>query len=218
MQDFISDSTSNEYFRKKSEVRKSAQRNSRRVRQLKIILPLVSVIIALFVIAMTFQFSLVPGFEVSSTSLSKDGLVLTEPKLSGNNEDNSYRVEATRAIQRILNPKIIDLESIKARIHRVDGESVIFTANKGIFDSENDFLTLNENIEIFWSSGYSAKLHIAEVDLKKGEFRSENETLIESTSSLLNAGKVEILEETKSLRFTDGVKMTINPSEVRNDQ
>ncbi len=203
---------------RREKARRSAERNSRRVRLLKILLPVVSIIVAAVVFGMTFLFNSVPGFDIGSVSLSSDGLVMTAPNLSGSEGDKSYKVSATRAIQRLSNPKIIDLEGLKADVILGAADKVTFSANEGTYDTDSEYLTLNGDIRILWSKGYAAHLDSAEVDLKTGAIKSDQSIAIQSDNSGLKAGKVELDEDSQALRFTDGVKMTIDPSTMGTKQ
>ncbi|MEP3275884.1 MAG: LPS export ABC transporter periplasmic protein LptC [Stappiaceae bacterium] len=208
----LSHLTSPDITARREKARRSAARNSKRVRLLKILLPVVSILVAGVVFGMTFLFNSIPGFDIGSVSLSSEGLVMTAPNLSGSEGDRSYKVSATRAIQRLSNPKIIDLEGLKADIILGEADKVIFSAREGVYDTDREYLTLNGDIKISWSKGYTANLDSAEVDLKSGAIKSDQSISIDSDNSGLRAGKVELDEDSQALRFTEGVKMTIEPS------
>ena len=110
-------------------------------------------------------FNILSGFGASNMMLTSEGLVMDQPELSGHDGERSYKVTATRAIQRLSDPRIIDLETIRADIVLSKDQSAEIIALKGIYNNAAETLRLYEGIQLEWSEGYKVDLAEVEVDL-----------------------------------------------------
>ncbi len=194
--------------------RRSARRHSTRVHWLKRLLPAISGLIVLGVVGTMMLRNLLPGFDIGAVDITSEGIVMTNPELSGHDGDRSYRVTAKRAIQSLINPKIINLEEIDARVKLSPKEWVAFTAPHGIYDSGRERLKLSDGIKLEWSRGYHVTLSGAEVDLKDGSILSDDTIHVTSDQGTFNAGRISVADNGESVHFTDGVKMTLHPARM----
>lgn len=190
--------------------RAAARRHSRRVRFMKLLLPVISIVLFLGVAgAMALQ-SFVPGLDLGKIGLTGDGsIVMTNPELSGHDGERSYQVTAKRAIQNLFNPKVIQLEEITARLKLSADEWAAFTATHGTYDSGQERLELDDGIEIEWSRGYQATLSAATIDLKTGAILSDDAIDISSRQGHFRSGKIDVAEDGQTIRFTNGISMTL---------
>lgn len=192
--------------------RQAACRHSARVRWLKRILPVASLLIVMGVVGAMMLRNLLPGFDLGSIGLTSEGIVMSNPELSGHDGERSYKVSAKRAIQSLLNPKLIDLEEIVARVNLSAEEWVAFTAPHGTYDSGRERLSLADGIELEWSRGYQVRLSGADIDLKEGSILSDDSIHVTSRQGNFRAGRISVADSGESVRFTEGVEMTINPA------
>lgn len=198
--------------------RRAARRHSTRVRWLKRLLPFFSLVIVLGVVGTVALRNLLPGFDLGAIGLTSEGIVMSNPELSGHDGDRSYKVSAKRAIQSLINPKIIELEEIVARVKFGSQEWVAFTAPHGVYDSGVEHLKLADGIKLEWSRGYHVTLSGAEVDLKEGSILSDDSIYITSDQGEFRAGKIAVADSGESVHFSDGIKMTINPGQMEQAQ
>ena len=194
--------------------RKAARRHSTRVRRLKWLLPTISVVIVAGILGAMALRNLLPGFDLSAINITTEGIVMSNPELSGHDGERSYRVTAKRAIQSLMNPKIINLEEIDARVKLSPDEWVAFTAPHGIYDSGNERLKLSDGIKLEWSRGYHVTLSGAEVDLKNGAILSDDTIHVSSDQGTFQAGTISVADNGASVHFTDGIKMTLHPAQT----
>ena len=195
-----------------SRVQKAARRHSLLVRILRWVLPGIGILILAGMIGLVVLFNVLNGFGASNVILTKDGLVMDHPKLSGNDGDRSYQVTARRAIQRLSDPRIIDLESINADIVLGPDEGAEVISLKGIYNNAAETLRLYEGVQMVWSKGYTVEVSQVDIDLKTGALSSSDPISIQSEKGRLNSGKVSYDKDNAIVRFTDGVKMRINPA------
>ena len=190
---------------------RAARRHSILVRILRWLFPGVGVLILVGMIGLVVLFNLLGTFGAANLMLTSEGLVMDQPELSGHDGERSYKVTARRAIQRLTDPRIIDLETIKADINLSKDQSADIVALKGIYNNADETLRLYEGIQIIWSEGYTVELDDIDVDLKDGAMSTSNPVTIVSEKGQITGGKLFYDQDNGLVRFTDGVKMTLNP-------
>jgi len=205
--------------RPKTETRaqRAARRHSRLVTVLRFLLPGAGLLILAGMIGLVVLFKVLGSFGAANISLTADGLVMDRPELSGHDGDRSYHVSAQRAIQRLTDPRIIDLEIIRADIVLSANESAQITALKGTYNNAAETLRLYDGIQLEWSQGYTVDLSDVEVDLKTGAMRTGNPIAIRSEQGSIRAGKLDYDQDEAVVRFTDGIKMTLHPATAQRE-
>jgi len=199
-----------------SRVQRAARRHSLLVRILRWLLPGLGLLILAVMIGLVVLFHVLSGFGATNLMLTSDGLVMDHPELSGHDGERSYKVTATRAIQRLTDPRIIDLETIRADIVLSKDESAEIIALKGTYNNAAETLRLYDGIQLEWSEGYKVDLREVEIDLTSGAMSTSEPVAIRSEQGHVVAGKLDY-DKTKGLvRFHDGIKMTLNPASQGN--
>jgi len=198
--------------------RKAARRHSILVRLLRFALPAGGLLIAAGVIAMVVFQNILAGLSIGDISLTTEGLVMSNPHLSGNDGVRSYNVQADRAIQRITNPQVIDLENIVAEITIAPGETVSITSRNGTFDTEMETLNLTNGITVAYSKGYSAEFEYLDIDMKTGTIQTNDTVDVTSEGGYIDAGSMEFDQKNNVLNFRRGVKMKLLPWALENGQ
>lgn len=195
-----------------SRVQKTARRHSLLVHILRWVLPGIGLLILAGMVGLVVLFNVLNGLGATNLILTSDGLVMDHPKLSGHDGDRSYQVTARRAIQRLTDPRILDLEKIHADIVLGPDEGATIDSLKGIYNNALETLKLYEGVQLEWSEGYNIEIDSVDVDMKTGALSSSDPVTIHSELGRLNSGKVSYDKEKALVRFTDGVKMRINPA------
>lgn len=195
-----------------SAARVAADRHSRRVRLLKIVLPSAAATIALGIVGLTWVQSRLQGtIDVKTVLFSKDGLTMVEPHLSGHAEGRSYDVSAQRAFQNIENPKIIGLEGIDGRIEMADGSWAKIESAKGTYDGTRERLTLDGAVTVTVSTGWRATSEHAESDLTDGRIVTDRPVRITGRNGTIEAERLEVGEGGRRVLFDGNVRMTFLP-------
>jgi len=196
--------------------RRQATRHSRRVRRLKVVLPIAGGVIVAGIAVTMLVSAIAPGFDIGALQLSSDGIVMANPHISGHDGKNrSYEVTAERAVQSILDPKQVRLEKVDARIKLGDGNWAAFTAGVGAYDGEKESLTLSDGIAIESNDGYRATLSDAKVDLRGGTVVSVTPIELTSDQAKIRAGAISVTDGGKAIVFSDGITVTINPAALK---
>lgn len=195
-----------------SRVQRAARRHSLTVRILRWLLPGLGLLILAGMIGLVVLFHILSGFGATNLMLTSEGLVMDHPELSGHDGERSYKVTATRAIQRLTDPRIIDLETIRADIVLGKDERAEIIALKGTYNNAAETLRLYDGIQLQWSEGYKVDLREVEIDLTSGAMSTSEPVAIRSEQGHVVAGKLDYDKTRGLVRFHDGIKMTLNPA------
>jgi lipopolysaccharide export system protein LptC len=195
----------------------AAARHSRRVRRLRVALPLAGLLVAVAVIAAGIVARIEIGLAVGDLKITAEGLAMDAPKLSGSDgKGRTYEVTADSAIQDLGDPSRIRLVGIRAHVIQADGRRADFSAASGLYDAKGQVLRLSDAITIRASDGSAADLEHASIDLTTGEVDSDTPVSFSSSLGAIRAEGMQVGEKGGSVTFTDGVKMTVDPSAIRN--
>lgn len=201
-----------------SRVQRSARRHSVLVRTLRFLFPAIGLLILVGMIGAVVLFNVLGSFGAANLVLTSDGIVMDHPKLSGHDGDRSYQVTARKAVQRLTDPRIIDLEQIQADIVLGPDEGAKILSLKGIYNNAAESLRLYEGVQLEWSEGYSVEVDKVEVDLKTGAMSSDQPITITSDKGRLAAGKIDYDKDRGIVVFKEGVKITLYPETEDNKQ
>lgn len=197
--------------RSETAAQRAARRHSRLVRILRFAFPALGALICAGMIGLIVVFNLLSGLGASNVILTADGLVMDFPVLSGHDGDKSYKVTARRAIQRLSDPRILDLEFIDADIVLGADEKAKVTSVKGIYNNSTETLKLYEGVQVDWSQGYKVDVTEVNIDMKSGAMKTSEPVAIRSDKGQLQGGDMDYDQDKGVVRFTNGVKMTIMP-------
>ncbi|MBO9457834.1 MULTISPECIES: LPS export ABC transporter periplasmic protein LptC [Stappiaceae] len=191
---------------------RAARRHSLMVRIMRWLFPGVGLLILAVMVGLVVLFNVLSGLGATNMMLTSEGLVMDHPELSGHDGDRSYRVTAYRAIQRLSDPRVIDLETIRADITLSKDQSAQIVALKGTYNNATESLRLYEGIQLEWSEGYTVDLSEVEIDLSNGALKTSQVVSIRSDQGRVVAGKLDYDKAKGIVRFSDGIKMTLNPA------
>ena len=196
------------------EAYRTAQRHSRLVRTLRIVLPSLAVAgILLFWASVHFIPSDLAGLvSKAGIDVKSNSVVMDAPHISGfEGTRRAYEVKAARAIQSLDDPKVLTFEKINARIGLDDAGIATVDAGTGIYDGNNNTLELKNGISIQTTTGYAATIREAAVDLAKGSLQSATPVEIHAKEGTLRANSIEVTERGKFVAFRGGVSVTFMP-------
>ncbi len=192
---------------------KRALANSRRVRRLRVLLPLAATMISVVLIGAAVLPKLFPLASLAGLSLTADGLVMNEPRLAGHlGGGRRYEVVAERAIQSLLNPSRLSLEGLTANLDMGEGEKITINGNNAAYNTETEILNLSDGVTLSSTDGSTVSLPAAIVDLRAGSVDADGGIEIDSPRGHVTAGSISVTGGGTFIRLTGGVSITINPS------
>lgn len=197
---------------------RKARRHSRRVRMLKLVLPLAAV-----TMAGTFAWSAyrasTPAVVMStaSSTVEQNQLVMADPRLEGFARDGRpFAVDALRAIQTIGNDSIIHLDAINARLP-MEGSWITVTAPGGIYDRVKNVLDVSgetsDAIKVVSTDGATVFMRTAQIDMKTGTLRATDSVDLKRQDGAITAEQLDVSKGGKVLVFEKNVRMTLSPKD-----
>jgi lipopolysaccharide export system protein LptC len=191
-----------------------AMRHSRRVRTLRVAIP---VIIALMLGSIWFMSWLDPlrilvRLPTDSGKLVISGTKLTmqAPKLNGYTRDGRwYELTADSAAQDITKPNLVELHDVRAKIEAEDKSLMNVSAADGIFDRKSGVLTLGRDILLNSTNGYAVHLIEAVIDTGSGDIVSNKPVEVQMLQGTLNAKRVQVTKAGNLIQFGGGVVMDL---------
>jgi lipopolysaccharide export system protein LptC len=194
--------------------------HSRRVKRLRILLPVSALIITLTFIAVSLARSLMPEeLQIESAKIEDGKVVMEKPAIAGRNSDGvRYSMRAERALQDIKNPNMITLETIAAAVPVNDKVIARVVATSGIFDRGANTLNLDKPFTLNLSSGIDAQFGSANLDISGGTMKTDDPVAIQTKGASIVANSLEMKDKGRTMIFTGSVKLNIEPSALRSNR
>jgi|307.fasta_scaffold19947_3 lipopolysaccharide export system protein LptC len=201
---------------------RAAARHSRFVRFLRWAIPAGILITVAVIICATFfnPFRLIVAFPIDPGKISLSGtkIVMELPRLHGFTTDSRpYELTARAAAQDITKPEILELKDINAEVELKDGQRVTIKSINGVYDTKGELLKLNDHIVLNSTSGYEGHLSEASVNVNSGHVVSESPVEVKLPNGLLNANRLEVMENGALILFGGGVEVTLAPDQLQSD-
>lgn len=192
---------------------RTALRHSRRVRWLRICLPIGIAAVLLAVVAANYVPPIggfrLPG-ELGKLVISGTKITMEQPRLTGFTADSRvYEFSADTAAQDITKPDFMELRKLHAKMELEDKSTVDMSAASGVYNVKTEILTLNDNIELISSTGYEGRLSEAVIDVRQGNVVSDKPVWVKLLNGFLNAQRLEVIDKGTVVRFGGGVAMTL---------
>jgi lipopolysaccharide export system protein LptC len=188
-----------------------AVRHSRRVRLLRVGLP-VAAILGCLLVALAAWFNPLRmlaarlPISVGNVVVSGSKIKMENPKLSGFTRDKRrYDVNAVAASQDLLRPGIVELHDITALLEMQEKSNMKLVAQDGVFDTKKEQLTLEHNIVVTSSKGDEGYFEDAVIDTKNGNVVSEKPVLLKMLNGTVKGNRFELTNSGDVIRFDNGV-------------
>jgi len=193
----------------------SAERHSRWVRALKIILPILALIAAIIFCWFTFFAAPSAKTEIRVNTGEGEGnkLVMTAPKVNGYTKDNRpYALTAEKAIQDPSRPGIIELRHIAGTVPFGGRGMADITAESAFFDNVNGRLHIDQPFTVVTADGMTLRFLSAEANLQSGQMDSPAKVEISDAGRDLTAGSMQLRDNGRLIYFSGGVHIVLNKS------
>jgi lipopolysaccharide export system protein LptC len=200
---------------------RAAARHSRRVRLLRIGLP-VATVLGCLVLALVSWFNPLRmltklPISIGDVVVSGTKIKMENPKLSGFTRDSRrYDVAAGAAAQDLTRPGVIELQEISATLEMQEKTTLRLVAQIGLFDTKKEQLTLNRDIVVTSSNGYEGYLEEAVIDTKNGNVVSEKPVQLKMRNGTVKGNRFELLNSGDVIRFDNGVLVNMKLDNASN--
>lgn len=194
-----------------------AERHSRRVRRLKVVMPLAALVITAGFVG--YSYLATPAqvaIDTDASNLEDGKLVMNSPKLEGFTKDGRpYSVSATRATQDFDKQDIISLDGIDAKMP-VEAENwARVVATSGVFDRKANTLDVPTDILVTTADGTTATLKSGFLDIANGSLKSATPVDIQSHGSRITADSMIVLDKGHRVIFETRVRVHIDSVRAR---
>src|SRR3954454_19815037 len=189
---------------------RAAARHSRRVRLLRVGLPVAAVLGCLALAAVSWfnplrMLSRLP-ISIGDVIVSGTKIKMENPKLSGFTRDQRrYDVTAGAASQDLTRPGVIELHDINALLEMQEKTTMKLVAQDGLFDSKQERLTLTRDIVVTSSKGDEGYFEEAVIDTKNGNVVSEKPVRLKMLNGTVKGNRFELASSGDVIRFDKGV-------------
>jgi lipopolysaccharide export system protein LptC len=189
---------------------RAAARHSRRVRLLRVGLPVAAVLgcLALALVSWFNPLRMLTNLPISVGDVIVSGtkIKMENPKLSGFTRDKRrYDVTAGDASQDLTRPGVIELHDISALLEMQEKTTMKLVAQDGLFDSKQEKLTLTRDIVVTSSKGDEGYLEEAVIDTKNGNVVSEKPVRLKMLNGTVRGNRFELTNSGDVIRFDNGV-------------
>lgn len=193
---------------------KAALAHSRRVRRLRVALPLAAALVSAAFIGVSFVRAYLPeNLSVQSAKIEDGKIVMESPAIAGRNEQGiSYSLTATRALQDLTDPNMITLENVKAAMPLNKDVIARVTAAGGIFDRSADKLDMNQPFVVNLSNGITASFQSARLDVPRSTMETSDPVKITTNDASIVANTMKISDNGKTLLFAGQVQVNLERS------
>ncbi|MBT3069966.1 LPS export ABC transporter periplasmic protein LptC [Rhodomicrobium sp. Az07] len=174
-----------------------ARRHSRRVRVLRIVLPLMAMgILSLYALPSFLRVSVDKGrgtATVRAIELEKGALKMIEPHVRGVSEKNeSYDFTADSATQASVKADEMYLVNVRGRMTGLDGKLTTLTAPDGTYNSKSEQITFSNGVAIKREPGLAAGFQTATASLKEQSAVSNTPVVVRLHESTIHADGVTL--------------------------
>ncbi len=192
-----------------------AYRHSRRVRRLRVVVPLVTIGLFSLVVFISWWDPLKAlnlPVSIGSISMSGSKVTMEAPRLTGYTTDNRfYRVAATRAEHDITQSHIVALSAIDAELEMEGGGTARVVSPAGVLDTKTGRVELNDNVAVTTTNGQSGKVGHALVDTRAGTIQSNGPVALASPRGELFSERMDIRDNGKVIVLEGRVRGNFMP-------
>ena len=194
-----------------------AQKHSRLVRRLRIVLPVIAVLAigAVWATARVIPGDLASLVAMSGIDVKSNSVIMQHPHISGfEGTRRAYEVRADTATQNLDDPKVVTFHQIVGRFGLDQQGEATVNAAVGIYNGNNNTLRLSEGGNMRTTNGYAGAFADADIDLGKGTLVSSKPVSFSSSDGSIHANGVTVTDRGKHLLFTNGVSVTFVPPDT----
>lgn len=194
-------------------LRRAGHRYSRFVSLMKVVLPVLAAALVLLVVAWPQTQSENSSFSVSLATIAEgetDAPGMKRARFVGTDaRDQPYVITADAAVPEAANAEQINLEVLQADITMAGGTWVSMMSGHGLYDRTAQRLALSGGVDLFSDDGFEMHTASADIDLREGIATGSAPVQAHGPLGTLTAEGFRLEQQSRRLRFTGNVKMTI---------
>ena len=184
------------------------------VAAMRVMLPIISVVLAAVTIGWPFLNDTEVSFNLSKDEVAQsDGKIrMTDLRYVGTDAvDRLFRLEAKSGLQDDPGTPRIKLDAIKAEMQLNPDMDATVSAKSGLYRMEENTLALIGGVEILADNGYSLSMDGADIDLKAQIAKGEGNINGNAPLGRLTAQTMTLKVDEARGQFGGGIKIHITP-------
>jgi lipopolysaccharide export system protein LptA len=193
----------------------AAQRHSRVVRLLRVLLPLAALTtLGIYGVVIAVSWMASAGkFKVGAIEITADDLTMKDPSYFDVTSDGRYEVRAKRAVVAFNKKEPIKLVEVSGDLTQTSGVVTKLKAKHGLFDNAKGELELFDGIEIDGSNGMMARLSRAMIYSKEGKVVSTDPVSALMPTGSVQAAAMTMSTKTRLVQFRKDVAVRLLPQQ-----
>jgi lipopolysaccharide transport protein LptA len=191
----------------------AAQRHSRLVMALRIVLPLAALAtLAIYAVAVAISLKLNQShLKVGGIEITPDDLTMKDPSYFDFTKDGRYEVRARRAVVAFNQKEPIKLIDVSGDLTQTSGTVTKLKAKHGLFDNKKGELELFDGIEVDGSNGVMARLSRAMIYSREGKVVSTDPVSASTPTGSVQAAAMTMHNKTRLMQFRGQVAVRLIP-------
>lgn len=188
---------------------RAALRHSRFVTFLRFIIPLGTVISLIGLVAYSVfnPFKSVPvAIDIGSLKLEGSAIMMERAEMKGfRNGDAPFLVTASKAIQDIKRPQIVNLTDLRSTIAMPDKTNANIAADNGIYDTQKQILDVAGNV-VIETRQYTVRLKSATVNFPSNSIQSKDPVNVSAIGGVISSDEFSAFDNGARIVFNGRVR------------
>lgn len=188
---------------------RQAIRHSRFVSLLRLLIPLGAVLSLIALVG----YSILDPFRVKSVSLDIGSLklegsaiMMERAEMKGyRNNDAPFNVTASKAVQDIKQPQIVNLTDLRSTITMPDHSDAKIAADTGIYDTQKQILNVNGQV-LIETRQYTVRMKSAAVDFTSNSVISKEPVNVSAVGGVISADEFSVFDNGSRILFNGHVR------------
>ena len=204
----------------KRDIETSSQRHSRRVRQLRIVLPVAAGLLMMVTFLLIRPNTSNTPISLENAALTNQGVVIQNPVFSDSTENGEpFDLSAASAREDLASPGWVYLNKIRASmtsranvlIELVAPEGDMLRAQKKLVLSEKNLKGDTLPVSLNTSNGYHLEMRDLNVDFEKRSAHTDNEVIGKGPIGSFRADKMVLKPDAHLISFIGDVTIRVTP-------
>ena len=188
---------------------RAALRHSRFVSILRFSIPLGAIVTIIGLIAYSIidPFRSLPmSIDIGSLKLEGSVIMMERAELKGfRNSDAPFEVTASKAVQDVKQPQIVNLTDLKSTIAMPDRTDAKISADSGVYDTQKQILNVNGRV-VIETRQYTIRMKSATVEFNANSVISKEAVNVSAVGGVISADEFSAFDNGSRIVFNGHVR------------
>ena len=188
---------------------RAALRHSRHVSLLRLLIPLGAILILIGLVAYSIldPFKSMPvKVDIGSLKLEGSAIMMERAEMKGyRNGDTPFEVTASKAVQDIKQPQIVNLSDLRSTVTMPDRSNAKIAADSGVYDTQKQILAVHGQV-VIETSQYTVRMKSATVDFGANSVISKEPVNVSAVGGVISADEFSVFDNGSRILFNGRVR------------